>query len=191
MCASSASSAAHRRLIGTSARDPTFDALHHGEGRTNARRHAPPPAPSHDALLLQRATHIPCDHTRRTALLCSSAPLVSGFASMAGCHDKRKGLAKGHVSYARVHSLAGVDAEYDCKLSLPMTDGCMPNEPTMFDLIGAGSCQYQVHCTGDGALAVLFSDDDEEENADDDDEPMTCSSFAMADAMASYQIKEH
>merc|ERR1719421_17954 len=68
---------------------------------------------------------------------------------------------------------------------MEMTDGCTddPNKPEMFDLLCAGSCQYQGPCKGDPALAVLFSDDDEDENADDDDEPMTCSMFAMLDGM--------
>ena len=45
----------------------------------------PPPASARRAVVAR--TYIPCDHTRRTALLLIGAPLVSGFASMAGCTD--------------------------------------------------------------------------------------------------------
>ena len=104
------------------------------------------------------------------------APLVSGFASMAGCHDNEQAL-QNVMSAMPQHIPAGMDVSMITCSFMEMTDGCTddPNKPEMFDLLCAGSCQYQGPCKGDPALAVLFSDDDEDENADDDDEPMTCS----------------
>jgi len=116
--------------------------------------------------------------------LLVGAPLVSGFASMAGCHDNEKWLQT-LIAAVPAHELQGMDPSMlSCSLMANMGDSCEPNKPEMWDVVCAGSCQYQGPCTGDGALAVLFSGDDEDENADDDDGPMTCSIIPMAEAMA-------
>ena len=148
---------------------------------------APPqplPPPPHDALLLRvRTSRVTT--SRRTALLLIGAPLVSGFASMAGCHDNENWFQTLMSAMPADQFDAGVDPSMLSCSFMAMTDGCAdnPNKPKVFDLVCAGTCQYNGPCTGDGALAVLFSDDDEDENADDDDEPMTCSMFAMLDGM--------
>ena len=89
------------------------------------------------------------------------APLVSGFASMAGCHDNDNAF-QAILSVTPVEAFPpGVDASITltCPIAASMDDGfCHPNDPEMMDLVCAGSCQYHGPCTGDGAVAVLLGD---------------------------------
>jgi len=108
-----------------------------------------------------------------TALLLIGAPLVSGFASRAGCHDNDN-VFQAIMSVTPVEAFPpGVDASITltCPIAASMDDGfCHPNDPEMMDLVCAGSCQYHGPCTGDGALAVLFGDG-----------MMTCSTLSVVD----------
>ena len=54
-------------------------------------------------------------------------------------------------------------------------------------MLCASSCQYRGACTGDKALAVLFSDNDDDENDDqiddqNDDQETTCASISAVEA---------
>ena len=106
------------------------------------------------------------------------APLVSGFASMAGCHDNENSFQAVVSVMPSAEYPPGVDdpSTLTCSVVASMVDDfCNPNDPGMTDLVCAGSCQYHGPCTGDGALAVLFSDDD-------DDGTMTCSMLPAYEA---------
>ena len=132
------------------------------------------PLPSPRTTRCCCAYALPCDHiSRRTALLLIGAPLVSGFASMAGCHDNENVFQALMSAMPPEEDLPpGVDnlGELTCSIVASVEDDfCSPNNLQMWDLVCAGSCQYHGPCTGDGALTVLFSDS------------MTCSTFSMID----------
>ena len=143
------------------------------------------PLPSPRTTRCCCAYALPCDHiSRRTALLLIGAPLVSGFASMAGCHDNENSFQAVMSVMPSEELPPGVDnpSTLTCSAMTSMVDDfCSPNghEPEVWDLLCAGSCQYHGPCTGDGALAVLFSDD------------VTCSMLPMideADMIASGEV---
>ena len=90
------------------------------------------------------------------------APLVSGFASMAGCHDNDNSFQAVMSVLPSGDFPPGVDdpSTLTCYFGASMNDDfCHPNDPGISDLLCAGTCQYHGPCTGDGALAVLFSGD--------------------------------
>ena len=118
------------------------------------------------------------------------APLVSGFASMAGCGD-RDAFFQEFMSLAPDDSFPeGFDRSLlTCSFmaSLGSDGGC--DEPKT-GLLCASSCQYRGACTGDEALAILFSDDDDDENDEqnddeNDDQPMTCATLPTSELIFS------
>jgi len=126
-----------------------------------------------------------------TALLLIGAPLVSGFASMSStCGDKENWLQTA-LSNAQAEDFGGVNPSL---LTCPMmTAQC--GVPSL-KLICAGTCEYRGACTGDDALALLFTpnpDDEEGEsddsNNDDNNEndenqsPMTCATLPVMEAL--------
>ena len=134
---------------------------------------ASPPASARRAVVAR--THIPCDHTRRTALLLIGAPLVSGFASMAGCVDHDSAI-QAMLSHSSV-DLSGMDPSMlTCSLLASDDEFCAPEANTA--LVCAASCKYHGPCTGDGALAILFSDPDEP-----NDDSMKCADVADFEAI--------
>lgn len=108
-----------------------------------------------------------------TALLLIGAPLVSGFASMAGCTDHDNAI-QAILSHSSV-DLSGVDPSMlTCSFLASSEDEFCADTA----LICAASCKYHGPCTGDRAVAALFSDPDEP-----NDEPMKCADVAAFEAI--------
>ena len=108
------------------------------------------------------------------------APLVSGFASLpgwkgwSGCGDYDNDL-QALLSHAPADDFpAGVDpSTITCS---SMVSACDDAEAGFTKVICADSCQYHGPCTGDGALAVLFSKDNEVSD-------MTCATLPLSEAI--------
>jgi hypothetical protein len=119
--------------------------------------------------------------------LLIGAPLVSGFASMAGCGD-RDDLFQEYMSLAPDDSFEeGFDRSVlTCSMMASDASGGWCDDPKT-GLLCASSCQYRGACTGDEALAILFSDDDDDENDEqhddqNDDQETTCAGISAVEA---------
>lgn len=106
------------------------------------------------------------------------APLVSGFASMAGCvdHDNAMQIAMSHSDDLP----PGMDpSTLTCSMivSLDSDDEiCASGANTA--LICAASCKYRGPCTGNAALAALVSEPNEPE-----EDPPTCETIVLYQAI--------